>query len=210
MRHAGPAPLNAVAPTGVLGRVRGRLPCTAAGGKALRTSTAGAIDATPGSIAADVLQDHSGCTGSYESGQKRRQKQCARMVTAKRNMSAVPSPVQAVISDVEGRETPTEDISVLEYNADTAPASGLGLFIGEAHQLLRQLQTVVLSEQVARFMERTSRCRQCGSRLGVKDTKTVVYRKDASAMAVAAKPVRRRDVVPAGADLLARCGSGRP
>jgi hypothetical protein len=84
--------------------------------------------------------------------------------------------IQAVISEVDGRETRTEDIGVLMYNADTAPASGLGLFIGEAHQLLRQLQTVVLREQAARFVEYASRCRQCGSRLGVKDTKTVGYR----------------------------------
>jgi hypothetical protein len=84
--------------------------------------------------------------------------------------------IQAVISDIEGQDTRTEDIGVLEYDAESAPASGLELFIGETHQLLRQLQTVVLREQVARFLERTSRCRQCGLRLGVKDTKTIVYR----------------------------------
>jgi predicted Zn-ribbon and HTH transcriptional regulator len=84
--------------------------------------------------------------------------------------------IQAVISDIEGQDTRTEDIGVLEYDAESAPASGLELFIGETHQLLRQLQTVVLREQVARFLERTSRCRQCGFRLGVKDTKTIVYR----------------------------------
>jgi hypothetical protein len=42
--------------------------------------------------------------------------------------------------------------------------------------LLSQLLTVVLREQVARFMEHASRCRKCGSRLGVKDIKTIVYR----------------------------------
>jgi uncharacterized protein with PIN domain len=84
--------------------------------------------------------------------------------------------IQAMISDVEGQDTRTQDIGVLEYDAEAAPASGLGLFIGEAHQLLRQLQTVVLREQAARFVERVSRCRQCGSRLGVKDAKTIVYR----------------------------------
>jgi hypothetical protein len=36
-----------------------------------------------------------------------------------------------VIFDVEGQETHTEDIGVLEYDADTAPASGLRLFIGK-------------------------------------------------------------------------------
>lgn len=74
--------------------------------------------------------------------------------------------IKAVISDVEGQETHTEDIGVLEYDAETAPASGLGLFIGEAYQLLRQLQTVVLRGQAARFMERAARRWQCGSRLG--------------------------------------------
>jgi hypothetical protein len=84
--------------------------------------------------------------------------------------------IQAVISDADGQEPRTEDIGVLEYDAEEVPASGLGLFIGEAHQLLRQLQTVVLREQAAQFMERASRCQQCGSRLGIKDSKTIVYR----------------------------------
>jgi hypothetical protein len=140
---------------------------------------------------AQVTVEHHGNGADEEPARGRERpfpgaKRSSSVVIAKRKMSSEPDPgrwrremrfaIQAVISEVDGRETRTEDIGVLEYNADAAPASGLGLFIGEAHRLLRQLQTVVLREQAARFMERASRCRQCGSRLGVKDTKTIVYR----------------------------------
>ncbi|GAB7546861.1 hypothetical protein [Cupriavidus sp. 8B] len=44
----------------------------------------------------------------------------------------------------KGREQPSKVITVgvLERKADFAPASGLGLFIRERHELLQQLQTV--------------------------------------------------------------------
>ncbi|AEI81904.1 hypothetical protein CNE_BB1p04800 (plasmid) [Cupriavidus necator N-1] len=35
---------------------------------------------------------------------------------------------------------------MIERNADVAPASGLGLFIRESQEILRRLQTVVLTE----------------------------------------------------------------
>jgi hypothetical protein len=38
--------------------------------------------------------------------------------------------IQAVISDVEGQEPCTENIEVLEYNAEAVPSSGLCFFIG--------------------------------------------------------------------------------
>jgi hypothetical protein len=62
--------------------------------------------------------------------------------------------IKAVTSGVEGRESRTEDIDTLEYDAEAAPASGLGLFIAEAHRLLRllrQLQGVVPRKQAARI-----------------------------------------------------------
>jgi hypothetical protein len=62
--------------------------------------------------------------------------------------------IQAVISDIEGQGPRTEDIDALEYDVEAAPASGVGLFIGEAHrllQLLRQLQGVVPRKQTARI-----------------------------------------------------------
>ena len=84
--------------------------------------------------------------------------------------------IQALIESVKGGEPLTETIGVVERDADGAPASGPGLFLRETHALLRQLQAIVLREQVAQFVERASRCRQCGGRLATKDSKTVVYR----------------------------------
>ncbi len=46
----------------------------------------------------------------------------------------------------------------------------------EAHELLQQLQTVVLYEQVGKFVDASARCLACGTRLGIKDTKRLVYR----------------------------------
>ena len=84
--------------------------------------------------------------------------------------------IQALIEGVKGGEPLTETIGVVERDADGAPASGLGLFLRETHALLRQLQAIVLRGQVAQFVERASRCRQCGGQLATKDSKTVVYR----------------------------------
>jgi hypothetical protein len=84
--------------------------------------------------------------------------------------------IQALIEGVEESEPHAETIGVVERDADGAPASGLGLFLRETHAVLRQLQAVVLREQIAQFVERASHCRRCGSRLATKDSKTVVYR----------------------------------
>ena len=56
--------------------------------------------------------------------------------------------IQALIDGVEGSEPRAETIGVVERDADGAPASGLGLFLRETHAVLRQLQAVVLREQV--------------------------------------------------------------
>jgi hypothetical protein len=40
-------------------------------------------------------------------------------------------------------------IGVVERETDFAPESGLGLFMREAHELLQQLQIVVLDQQVS-------------------------------------------------------------
>jgi hypothetical protein len=45
--------------------------------------------------------------------------------------------IQAVISDIEGQEPCTEDIGVLEYNAEAASNSGLCFFIGASQCLQR-------------------------------------------------------------------------
>ena len=84
--------------------------------------------------------------------------------------------IQALIEGVQGSEPRAETIGVVERDADGAPASGLGLFLREPHVVLRQLQAVLLREQVAQFVERAGHCRRCGARLATKDSKTVVYR----------------------------------
>jgi hypothetical protein len=118
--------------------------------------------------------------------------------------------IQATISGVKGQEPRTEDIGVLEYSIDAAPASGLGLFIGEAHQLLRQLQTVVLREQVAQFMEHASRCRQRGSRLGIKDTKPIKTLRVTRDRHVTLYPIQyRSEVEMSGSSGIAGAGCSR-
>lgn len=84
--------------------------------------------------------------------------------------------IQACIEGEGVQPSKVITVGVIERAADGAPASGLGLFIRESQELLRQLQAVVLNEQVDQFIRVASRCQWCGSRLGVKDTKSLVYR----------------------------------
>jgi hypothetical protein len=67
-------------------------------------------------------------------------------------------------------------VGVVDREDDFAPASGLGLFMREAHELLEKLQTVLLNGQVDKFVDASARCLACGTRLGIKDTKRLVYR----------------------------------
>ena len=84
--------------------------------------------------------------------------------------------IQAVIECSDTEPPRTETIGTVEREADGAPAAGLGLFLRETHALLRQLQAVVLREQVSQFLGRAASCRGCGARLATKDSKVVVYR----------------------------------
>ena len=84
--------------------------------------------------------------------------------------------IQATIDGVKGQLPRTETLGTIERDDNWVPASGLGLFLRETHALLRQLQSVVLAEQVARFVERIAHCGQCGCHLATKDSKTIVYR----------------------------------
>ena len=61
-------------------------------------------------------------------------------------------------------------------DAGVDPASGLGLFVREANALLRQIQSVVLNKQSDEFIRVAAGCLACGTRLGIKDTKSLVYR----------------------------------
>ena len=84
--------------------------------------------------------------------------------------------IQALVEGAEGEEPCAETIGVVEREADGALTSGLGLFLRETHAILQNMQAVVLREQVAQFVDRAGRCRQCGCRLATKGSKTVVYR----------------------------------
>jgi hypothetical protein len=56
--------------------------------------------------------------------------------------------IQACIEVQATQPSKVITLEVIERKADLAPASGLGLFIRETHELLQPLQTVVLNEQV--------------------------------------------------------------
>src|SRR4029078_3583416 len=61
-------------------------------------------------------------------------------------------------------------------NAGGDPACGLALFVREAYALLRQIHSAVLTEQADEFIRVAAGCLACGRRLGIKDTKSLVYR----------------------------------
>ena len=84
--------------------------------------------------------------------------------------------IQACIEGEGVQPSKVITVGVVERQDSFAPASGLGLFMRETHALLKQLQTVVLDEQVDRFVVQSARCLACGTRLGIKDTKRVVDR----------------------------------
>ena len=67
-------------------------------------------------------------------------------------------------------------IGEVRRDAGVDPASGLGLFVREANALLRQIQSVVMNEQADEFIRVAAGCLACGTRLGIKDTKSLVYR----------------------------------
>ena len=67
-------------------------------------------------------------------------------------------------------------IGGITREASVDPASGLGLFVREANALLQQIQTVVLNEQADEFIRVAAGCLACAQRLGINDTKSLVYR----------------------------------
>ena len=80
---------------------------------------------------------------------------------------------------VEGEDSSSAKVVTLgrvERDAGTDPSSGLGLFLHESHELLRQLQDLVITEQAEEFVRAAAGCLACGQRLGIKDTKSLVYR----------------------------------
>lgn len=84
--------------------------------------------------------------------------------------------VTAQVEGADGKAARSVTVAVIERCANFAPSSGLGLFLGESHELLRKLQAVVLQEETAEFVEAASRCGACKAQLATKDTKALVYR----------------------------------
>ena len=84
--------------------------------------------------------------------------------------------VEVRIENDDHARTPPVTVGVIERGVNLTPASGLGLLLQETKDLLRELQTVVVAEQAARFVSAVSRCRCCSTSLGVKDTKQLVHR----------------------------------
>lgn len=72
--------------------------------------------------------------------------------------------VQAQIEGSDGQGSRSVTVGVIGRGADSAPTSGLGLFLGEAHEILQRLQAVMLQEQTAEFVDVASRCGTCSAR----------------------------------------------
>ena len=84
--------------------------------------------------------------------------------------------VQAVVRDDDGTTNLPSVLGVIDRDRNSDPASGLGLFLREAHALLKALQAVVLAHQIDQFSRAARRCRDCGKQLARKDTKFLIYR----------------------------------
>lgn len=85
--------------------------------------------------------------------------------------------IHATIENADASSAPqVVHIGEVTRDAGVDPASGLGLFVREANALLRQIQSVVLNEQADQFIRVAAGCLACGRHLGIKDTKSLVYR----------------------------------
>ncbi len=85
--------------------------------------------------------------------------------------------IHATIENADTSSAPqVVHIGEVTRDAGVDPASGLGLFVREANALLRQIQSVVLNEQADQFIRVAAGCLACGRHLGIKDTKSLVYR----------------------------------
>jgi len=84
--------------------------------------------------------------------------------------------IQALVDREDGKPPTPVVLGVVERKSGGVPSSGLGLFIRETHDLLQQLQAVLLLEQVAEFLKSATCCRGCGHNHATKSTRALVYR----------------------------------
>lgn len=84
--------------------------------------------------------------------------------------------IQAVVDREDGLSPATVALGTIERQPDCAPSSGLGLFVGESHDILQRLQGVMLQEQTVVFLKSAASCKGCGARLPTKTTRSLVYR----------------------------------
>ena len=84
--------------------------------------------------------------------------------------------IVATVEAENGRPASMMPIGTIERSATADPASGMGLWIGEAHELLEKLQSIILDEHVHQFVKAAARCLACHEPLGIKDNRTIVYR----------------------------------
>jgi len=84
--------------------------------------------------------------------------------------------IQALVDREDGEPSTMVSLGVVERTSGSVPSSGLGLFIRETHDLLQQLQSVVLQEQVAEFLKSATCCKGCGQKHATKGTRALVYR----------------------------------
>jgi len=68
--------------------------------------------------------------------------------------------IQALVDREDGEPSTMVSLGVVDRTSGSVPSSGLGLFIRETHDLLQQLQSVVLQEQVAEFLKSATCCKE--------------------------------------------------
>ena len=84
--------------------------------------------------------------------------------------------VQTVVQCDDGTTKLPSVLGVIDRDSRSDPAVDLGLFLREAHALLKALQAVVLAHQIDQFSRAARRCRGCGGQLARKDNKFLIYR----------------------------------
>jgi len=84
--------------------------------------------------------------------------------------------IQAVVDREDGLPPETFALGGVQREPGCDPSCGLGLFVRETYDMLQRLQSVVLKEQTAVFLNSAASCQGSGKRLTTKTTRSLVYR----------------------------------